>query len=146
MNKRNVVLSLSSFLLLFPIGISADNYDKMWKSVEDAAAKDLPKTVMKYLTAISAKAEKEGEYGHLLKAETMMVYAKSAVSPDSLLPQLAVLEEKAEGYGLSDPALAAVYNVAIGKIYKKSRRVVGNHELAELFIMNALAIPSLLAS
>ncbi len=146
MNKRNVVLSLSSFLLLFPIGISADNYDKMWKSVEDAAAKDLPKTVMKYLTAISAKAEKEGEYGHLLKAETMMVDAKSAVSPDSLLPQLAVLEDKAEGYGQSDPALAAVYNVAIGKIYEKSRRVDGSQEKAELFFKKALANPSLLAS
>ena len=59
-------------LLVIPTTLLADNYTQLWKKVNEARDKDLPKTQIALLQSIIDKATAEQEYGHLLKAETMM--------------------------------------------------------------------------
>ena len=49
-----------------PINMFADGYTELWKKVDDAVKRDLPKTQIQHLESIAAKAEKEKNYGQLL--------------------------------------------------------------------------------
>ena len=50
------------------MGLFAQNYNTLWKQVEEADLKDLPKTAIERLQQIEDKARKEKAYGHLLRA------------------------------------------------------------------------------
>ena len=91
------MLSLLAIFLVMPVAMHADGYDDLWKKVEDASKRDLPKTQIGHLEKIVAKAEKDRNYGQLLKAEWYMMWTWGAISPDSLQPQMARLEQKAAG-------------------------------------------------
>ena len=52
-------------LLLVPMGLFSQTYQDMWKQVEQALDKDLPKTAMEHLQKIESKAQKERAYGQL---------------------------------------------------------------------------------
>ena len=93
----------------------ADGYTELWKKVDDATKRDMPKTQIQHLEAIAAKAAKEKNYGQMLKAEWRMMWAWSTISPDSVAPQMSRLELEAEEYGRTDPALAAICYAALGK-------------------------------
>ena len=81
---RKTVLSLLAIFLVMPVAMHADGYDDLWKKVEDASKRDLPKTQIGHLEKIVAKAEKDRNYGQLLKAEWYMMWTWGAISPDSL--------------------------------------------------------------
>lgn len=125
----------------------ADGYDDLWKKVEDAAKRDLPKTQIAHLEKITAKAVKDKNYGQLLKAEWYMMWTWGAISPDSLQPQMARLEQKAAGYAESDPALAAVCYAALGKTCGEAfvPRTSGR-DAAAAYFKKAMADPAMLAS
>ena len=125
----------------------ADGYDKLWEKVKDAAGRDLPKTQIACLTEITDKAEREGDYGQLLKAEWRKMWVWSQISPDSLPPQMARLERKAAGYEATDPALAAVCYAALGKTCRGQRIEGYDPDTAsQAFFRKALADPAMLAS
>lgn len=118
--RKTAFLLLTAFMLV-PAAMFGDSYSKLWKQVDEAANKDLPKTQIQLLQAIADKAEAGGDYGHLLKAETCMASVWYSISPDSLPSKLARLEDKAEACSKSDGALSAVYYAALGKIYSSYR-------------------------
>lgn len=125
----------------------ADGYDKLWKKVEDAAKRDLPRTQIEHLQKITDKAERDGNYGQLLKAEWRKMWVWSQISPDSLPPQMARLERKAAGYEATDPALAAVCYAALGKTCRGQRIKGYDPDTAsQAFFKKALADPAMLAS
>ena len=55
-------------LLAIPMNILADSYSSLWKKVDDASKKDLPKTQILWLNKIIAKAE--GEKGFTNRQNT----------------------------------------------------------------------------
>ena len=52
-----------------PMFLFGQSYSALWKQVSEAEEKDLPKTQYEVLQKIVKKAEKEQQYGQLLKAE-----------------------------------------------------------------------------
>ena len=97
----------------------ADGYTQLWKKVDDAAKKDLPKTQIECLKAIIDKAEREKNYGHLLKAEWQTMWTWHSISPDSLAPAVSRLEAEAKRAENVDVVLAAVYNSVLGTVYRE---------------------------
>lgn len=150
--RKTAFLLLTAFMLV-PATMFGDSYSKLWKQVDEAANKDLPKTQIQLLQTIADKAEAGGDYGHLLKAETQMASVWYSISSDSLPSRLARLEDKAEAYSGSDGALSAVYYAALGKIYSSYFNVtpyaavgIDNSAKASECFAKALANPVLLAS
>ena len=143
---KKTVFSLLLTMLLMPVAAMADGYDDMWKQVADAAKKDLPRTALKHLSAIAGKAEREKNYGQMLKAEWQAMMTWGEISRDSLLPQVSRMELKAERYEKTDPALAAVCYAALCKTCAEGRwRIEGSDALVEQYRRKAMADPALLA-
>ena len=144
---KKTVVSLLAALLLAPATMQADGYTQLWKKVEEAAKKDLPRTQIEHLQTISAMAEKEKNYGQMLKAEWNMMYTWGTISRDSLAPQLKRLEQKAASFEQTDPALAAVCYAALGKTCSQRRMRANNTDtLAQAYFKKAMADPAMLAS
>lgn len=143
---KKTVVSLLAAMLLTPATMLADGYTQLWKKVEEAAKKDLPRTQIEHLQTISAMAEKDKNYGQMLKAEWNMMYTWGTISRDSLAPQLKRLEQKAAGFEQTDPALAAVCYAALGKTCSEwSMRAINADTLAQAYFKKAMANPALLA-
>lgn len=115
------LFAIALIILALPLAVFAESYSSLWKQVEKAQQEDHPQTVWKLLLQISDKAEQEKEYGQLLKAQLMYIQAVTAVSPDSLRPELQRFESKVQQAEKgSDKALAAVYDCVLGKMYASS--------------------------
>ena len=64
--KKFVLITIA---LIMPMFIFGQSYSALWKKVQEAEEKDLPKTQYEVLQQIVKKANKEAQYGQLLKAE-----------------------------------------------------------------------------
>lgn len=62
----------------------AQSFNARWKKVDDAIAKDLPKTAIAELRSIFKQAEKQGNTGQMLKAAYTAVFMKEDISDDSV--------------------------------------------------------------
>ncbi len=143
---KKIVIILLAILLAIPVSISADSYKKLWNNVNDAVEKDLPRTQMECLQLIIDKATAEASYGNLLKAETQMLTVLSTVSPDSILPRIEELEEQVIDYETADPAMAAVLNTVLGRIYTDNPTLASDaKDKAAEFFKKAMADPAMLA-
>ena len=96
----------------------ADTFNNLWKEVETAQKKDLPRQQLSILDKIIKKADKEKEYGHLLKAELRTAQVAYSISPDSLPDIVNKLTEKAEKVQKKNQVLGLVYKFIIGRIYQ----------------------------
>ena len=134
-------------MLLIPVTMMADGYEQLWKKVEEAAKKDLPRTQIEHLQAISAKAENEKNYAQMLKAGWQEMYTWGKISQDSLAPQMKRLERKAAAFEQTDPALAAVCYAALGKTCtQRWMRGTEMDTLARTYYDKAMADPAMLAA
>ena len=132
-------------LLLVPMGLFSQTYQDMWKQVEQALDKDLPKTAMEHLQKIESKAQKERAYGQLLRATLLYARQQARIAPDSLQPAVVRLEKKAEA--TQDVALKAVYHTVLSKIYEDNGRTLGEEsaDKAEKYKQQAMSQPEALA-
>ena len=96
--------------------VKAQTYQNLWKQVDEAARRDLPQTQRGVLKKIAAKAEREAQYGHLLKALLTDARVAALVSPDSLRPAVEQLKKR-EQQARSIP-LQAVCQTALAYIYE----------------------------
>ena len=103
-------------MILIPLSMFGESYTSLWKKVTEAQAKDLPKTQIEWLRQIVAKAEKESQYGQLLKAQLMQAAVGTQISPDSTEVEIERIEQRAQA--AKDPVLKAVYASVLGNIYK----------------------------
>ncbi len=127
-------------LSLFSLQSIAQSFKQLWDDVEKAVTTDKPQTMIAHLQNIINKAEKEKAYGHLMKAELMVIQAKNAISPDSLAPAFLRLVEKAGQQKKYLPQ--AVYNTVIGKMLYANSQLAKNTNLTyEVFFDRALADP-----
>jgi hypothetical protein len=117
MNK--ILLSLIATILLMPASLFADSYSSLWKQVNNAAEKDLPKTQIEVLKKIIDKATVEKCYGQLLAAELKTGSLQVVIAPDSLKNQVDRLKKSEQSAAQHNAVLAAVYQTALGKIYQR---------------------------
>ncbi len=91
------------------------SYDQLWKQVETAEGKDLPKTVIQLCDKILAKARSEKNKGQLLKAWFCRVEYKTQITPDTLYSNIRELETWAKDE--KDPVTSMVLHSCIASIY-----------------------------
>lgn len=141
--KKVILFALA---LVLSLSAMADDYSKLWKKVEDAKNKDLPRTQVDLLDQIANQATRDKAYGHLLKAELMRGQCMAAISPDSLAPALSRLEQRQK---TADPVLQAVYASVLGALYS-TNPLYGNEVKVDAeskaWYRRSLANPDLLAS
>ena len=78
---------------LFPVRLCAQQYDTMWKQVEDLQQKDLVESVIEAVDEIYRKAEAERNLPQLMKAFLVRSSYKIALTPDSLEAERLALEK-----------------------------------------------------
>ena len=102
-------------------------YSALWKQVDEAEQKDLPRTQYDVLMKIVKKAHKEGEYGQLMAAELAGSRAMATIAPDSLQPAVERMEQRYRA--TTDKALTAVYATVLKKIYDDNSQLEKQEEL-----------------
>ena len=110
--KKFIVLLIS---LVMPFALFGQTYSALWKKVEQAGEKDLPKTQYEVLQQIVEKASKEKAYGQLLKAELMGAQVMRSIAPDSLKPAMERMSERCET--IQDEVLKTIYQTVLYKVY-----------------------------
>jgi len=81
---------------MLPLSLFAQSYDDLWKRVDAAGSKDLPKTQIDLLTKIAKKAQREKAYGQLLAADLLASSLQTQISPDSMDVEVERLKAKAQ--------------------------------------------------
>ena len=115
--KRSRLISIAVALLL-PLAAIADSYTSLWKQYDVAVRKDHPQTVLRLLSQIADKAQRERAYGQLLKAQVKSADYQCELSADSLQPvveRMKLMEQQAVNSG--DNVLAAIYQSVLGSVY-----------------------------
>lgn len=142
--KHRIFIVVATILLV-PMGLLGQTYQTLWKQVEEAQKKDLPKTAMTHLQKIEQKAMKEKAYGQLLKSTLLHSRLQSEVAPDSLRPAVDRLEQQEKT--IKEVPLKAVYDAVLSIVYQN------NHQLDDYweqkskdFAEKALAHPEALAA
>jgi hypothetical protein len=127
------------------MGLFAQNYNTLWKQVEEADLKDLPKTAIERLQQIEDKARKEKAYGHLLRATLLHARKQAEIAPDSLQPAIAQLEQQERQ--ADDAVLRMVYAAVLAKIYKDNHQLADDWEARQQeYYQRATEHPELLAA
>lgn len=145
--KRSRLISLVVAMLM-PLAAIADSYTSLWKQFDSAMQKDHPQSALKVLAQITDKAQREHEYGQLLKAQVSIAGYETMMSPDSLLPaieRLKYAEQTAVSNG--DNVLAAVYQSVLGSVYTDNRRLLDDGvAIGKEYYAKSMAHPDALAS
>ena len=144
MNRKIFCLIVALFCIqLLPA--DAQTYSSLWKQADDAAEKDLPQTRIEVLRKIEAKAEKEGDYGQMMKSMLAIVSQQVHISPDSLGVNVTRLEKRyAE---TADEVQKAVLGAVLSHIYKNNPRINDSCKvIAKRYATEAITNPALLAS
>ena len=142
---RQKFVVIVAMILLMPIGLFGQTYSDLWKQVEQAQNKDLPKTAIAHLEKIEKKAQKEQAYGQLMRSTLLHAQLMAEVAPDSLAPAVARLEQQ-EQQAQSNPVLQAVYDAVLSQIYLRNHQLTEDWKtLSDNFSTKALARPDLLA-
>lgn len=132
--------------MLCTLNAFADGYTRLWKQYAEAQSKDLPQNEMAALKAIMTKSAAERCYGHLLKAELLNVSVLAQLSPDSLQPAVDRLKARLKSVEGSDYPAAAVYNCALGRLYRDNDALQGDrNKISHDYFKAAMAHPQQLA-
>ena len=143
--KRNTLLLLL-FLFTMTLPVTAQSFDSMWKEVDQAKEKDLPKTAIAKLEQIISAAEKQQQYGHLLKAQLERVSFLTSITPDSLNGEVDKLVQYELSLRGKDPLLDAVYCSVLGNVYKNNTSLSKDaRTISADYFQRSLQQPELLA-
>ena len=143
--KQRLLIALV-VILMSPMGLLAQTYQSLWKQVEEAQKKDLPKTAITHLQKIENKARKERAYGQLLKSTLLHARLQSEVAPDSLRPAVERLE-LLEKQAATDIPLQSVYATVLAQVYENNPQFCDDWSSKHLQYRNrAMAHPEALAA
>ena len=144
---RKTTHLIIALILLMPLCAWGDNYSQLWKQVEDARNKDLPKTEVSLLDKIISKATTAADYGHLLKAQLTRISVRYSIAPDSLSIDIEKLKaQEADAVKKENWALAAIYESALGRIYKDAPLIDDNSEsMSRQWYAKSMSHPAQLA-
>ena len=110
--------------------IFGQSYASLWKKVEAANEKDLPKTEYDLLQQIVKKAEKGRDYGQLLKASLQSAQVMASIAPDSLMPAMMEMKQKCEA--TTDDVLRMVWQTVLWRVDQNNYRIQLNAERPQL--------------
>ncbi len=113
--KKSITLLFALMMSMFIFGQS---YTSLWKKVEEAQYKDLPKTEYELLQRIVKKATKGKDYGQLMKAELLGAQVMAEVSPDSLKPAMERIIGRYET--TDDVVLKTVYQTVLYRVSQQN--------------------------
>ncbi len=149
--KRNIIALLT--LLFAVVQVVGQTYDNLWKQACAFQKKDQPRSEMNVMEKIVQKAILQKDYGQLLAAEMRQALLWKSISLDSLASAVHRMEMQAQLE--HEPMLQAVWNAALGKIYREhqfdidaeeSNREDVNERKSSEFFRKALANPEMLAA
>lgn len=127
---------ICSILLLVTFGalaLHAQTYDKLWKQVEQAQKKSLPKTVIKLADEIYRKGRQEQNAPQMLKAYICRETYQEELTPDSLYSGLKYMESWAQSE--KEPVSKAVLHSLLAREYaelmQKDRRTLLSRTLLD---------------
>lgn len=127
--KKSFTLLIAWMMSLLMFG---ESYSSLWKKVEAAEEKDLPKTEYDLLQMIVSKATKGRDYGQLLKASLLSAQVMASISPDSLKP--AVEEMKKQYEATDDEVLRTVWQTVLWRIGRNNYSLNVGVEQPELTV------------
>ena len=136
------LLTVLTLLFMVSFNLSAQSYGELWKQVDVARGKDLPKTQLTVLKKIVGKAQREKSYGNLLAAELLTSSLQTQISPDSVDTEKARLKELCDKTEETDKRLHAVYCCALGKLFDSDD---AEDNSSTTYFDKAMANPALLA-
>ncbi len=140
---KQKALTIIAILMFMPMWIFGQDYKDLWKEVRAAESKDLPQTVIRHLTRIEEKAQKEQAYGQLLKASLYRAKRQADIAPDSLGPAVERLRQQEQQ--AKDVALKAVYATILYRIYQDNPMLSEDWEaISEGYRTTALSSPKAL--
>ena len=122
--KTLKIVSLVFFTMLLAMNMDAqtaknnkkktmDNYEQLWKQIEEYQKKDQPRSAEKVVLEIYDKAEKEKNFGQLMKAGMMLMTAQCNISPDSAF----IAIDKLEAMPTGNVAEEALKNALMASVY-----------------------------
>ena len=143
--SRKIFCLIVALFCIQLFSVDAQTYSSLWKQADDAAEKDLPQTRIEVLRKIEANAEKEGDYGQMMKSMLAMVSQQVYISPDSLGVNVTRLEKRyAE---TADEVQKAVLGAVLSHIYKNNPSINDSSKvIAKRYAADAITNPALLAS
>ena len=141
MKKIGLISGLFFLLCLFVTSLRAQSYDQMWKEVENLEKKDLPKSVIRQVNRIYAKAENEKNAPQMMKAFLVCAEKKVGLSPDSLAGQMDARRQWAAEE--KDTVARAVLNHVMGACLLESRNADVDTVLG--YFRESLKFPEVLA-
>lgn len=94
--KQWMVAFVALFFTPFIYMVSADNYDNLWKKVDEAEKKNLPQTVVKLTDEIYLKALAEKQPGQMFKAYIYRESTQHKLTPDSAYTAFSYMEQWAD--------------------------------------------------
>jgi len=111
---RKLLIILTLLMSIIPT-LSSQSYDEMWKKVQTAQQKDLPKQIIEYSQEIYDRADKDKNFPQQMKAWVTLVQTKSDLDPDSFrianfppIPHEGAIQ-------------TAIYNAIMGSAYEVMR-------------------------
>ena len=142
---RQKFFFIVAVILLMPMGLFGQTYSDLWKQVNQAQNKDLPKTAISHLEQIEKKAQTEKAYGQLMRSPLLHAGLMAEVAPDSLAPAVKRLLQQ-EQRAQNDLVLQAVYDAVISQIYSRNHQLTEDWKTqSDNFRTKALTHPDLLA-
>ena len=141
----NKLLWAFALVILMPMTMFGQTYSELWDKVLKARVDDLPQTEIGVLRQIADKAERERQYGQLMKAELAEATARCSVSSDSIVPAVERLRQREQQ--AKDEVLRAVYDAVLGYVYQQNSQMLGDNAtaLSRQYYDKALERPDLLA-
>ncbi len=101
-------------VMIMPLMLFGQSYSSLWKKVETAGDKDLPKTEYDILQKIVKKATKGRDYGQLLKASLLSAQVMATIAPDSLKPAMEEMKHQCEA--TNDEVLKTVWQTVLWRV------------------------------
>ena len=114
MKVKQICMMVLLWLGVIP-AVQAQTFDKLWKEVEQAEKKSLPKTVIKLTDEIYQKGEKERNSAQMLKAYMWRMKTQDILTPDSFYVGLRDLEQWAKQ--TKQPMDRAILHSLIAEFY-----------------------------
>ena len=143
--SRKIFCLIAVLFCIQLFSVDAQTYSSLWKQADDAAVKDLPHTRIEVLRKIEAKAEKEGDYGQMMKSMLAIVSQQVHISPDSLGVNVKRLEKRYAA--TTDEVQKAVLGAVLSHIYKNNPSINDSSKvIAKRYAAEAMVNPPLLAS
>ena len=100
-------------IMTVPVVVQAQNYDRLWKEVEELTKKDLPRSVVEKTDEIYSLALESRNLPQMMKSLIVRAEYKAKLSPDSVNAQMILLRDWAENE--TDITARAVLNSILAK-------------------------------